>query len=196
MNYAALIYHELLDFCSKQKWAKPSKPFINSPKLLTRIIYHALGITHNLPATSEQIEYTANMAVAAQLTPPQRTRATAPSVQPPADIRVTRAASKRPMPSSGIEDSDEPPRKKTSSRAILDKVPEIMKDVPAVPTEFQEFTRAGGAIGPSSTHQPVKPSRMKQTPRRERELLQEEDDGEDPKKDIDLPAFKHDVTEG
>ena len=24
----------------------------------------------------------------------------------------------------------------------------------------------------------------------------EEDDGEDPKKDIDLPAFKHDVTEG
>ena len=29
-----------------------------------------------------------------------------------------------------------------------------------------------------------------------RELLQEEDDGEDPKKYIDLPAFKHDVTEG
>ena len=161
LNYAAWIHHKLITYGANQKQAKLVKPISNLPHLITRIIYHAMGITSALPPASNQIEYIANLRVAAQAP-------LIPQAWPHAGIRVTRATTQRPTPEEGEEpeqaaieditlDFDEPPplwKRMQGAQASLAAKGDKLRDVPAFPTKFQEIARAAGALGPSSTHQP------------------------------------------
>ena len=69
LNYAAWIHQELMTYGADEKWARPTNSVINSPHLITRILYHALGITSILPPASRQMEYIANLRVAVGVPP-------------------------------------------------------------------------------------------------------------------------------